>query len=47
MKIWLQFEIVIIFKDMTQNLEGICTLSKIHIYSKMIFQKKCHVLQKL
>jgi hypothetical protein len=29
-------------KNMTQNLQDICTLSKNHIYSKMIFKK--HVM---
>ncbi len=33
---WLWFEIFIIFKDETQNLQGIDTFSKIHIYSKKI-----------
>jgi len=31
---FLWFEIFIIFKDKTQNLQGIDTFSKIHIYSK-------------
>ncbi len=36
MNIWLWFEIIIIFINKTLNLQGIKTLSKIHIYSKMI-----------
>jgi hypothetical protein len=43
---WLWFEIIIILKDKTLNLQGIRTLSKINIYSKIIF-KKCHVLGQL
>jgi hypothetical protein len=31
--IWFSYHL----KNMTQNLQGICRLSKIHIYSKMIF----------
>ncbi len=33
----LLFEIIIIFKDMTHNLEGICTFQDFHIYSIFIF----------
>jgi hypothetical protein len=40
----LLFEIIINFKDMTHNLEGICTFRDFHIYSKMIFFKKKHVM---
>jgi hypothetical protein len=47
MKIWLLFKIVIIFINVTLNLQGIITLSKIHIYSKMINEKTCHVLGQL
>jgi hypothetical protein len=36
---WLRFEIAIIFMDRTLNLEGIMTLSKIHIHLKMIKNK--------
>jgi hypothetical protein len=36
---WLWFEIVIIFKDETLNLQGINTLSKIHILLKIYKQK--------
>jgi hypothetical protein len=43
----LLFEIIIIFKDMTHNLKGICTFQKNHIYSKTIFKKKCYVLGQL
>jgi hypothetical protein len=43
MNFWLSFEIVIIFINKTLNLLGIQTLSKIHIYSKMINKKTCHV----
>jgi hypothetical protein len=32
---WLWFEIVIIFKDETLNLQGIDTFSNFHIYSKI------------
>jgi hypothetical protein len=46
-KNWLWFEIIIIFKDETLNLQGIMTLSKIHIYSKMMKKKTCHVLGQL
>ncbi len=42
-KKWLWFEIIIIFKDETLNLQGIKTLSKIHIHSKMM-NKTCHVI---
>jgi hypothetical protein len=41
---WLWFEIIIILKNETLNLYGIRTLSKIHIYSKMMMKKTCHVL---
>jgi len=34
-------------KNETLNLQGIKTLSKIHIYSKMINEKKCHELGQL
>jgi len=44
MNIWLWFEIVIIFISGTLNLQGIKTLSKNHIYSKMMNKKTCHVL---
>jgi hypothetical protein len=37
---WLWFEIIIIFKDKTLNLQGIKTLSKIHVYSKMLKKKR-------
>jgi hypothetical protein len=47
MNIWLWFEIFIIFINGTLNLEGIKTLSKNHIYSKMIIKKTCHVLGQL
>jgi hypothetical protein len=40
--LWLWFDIVIIFKDETLNLLGINIVSKIHIYSKIIFKK--HVM---
>jgi len=46
-KNWLRCEIIIIFKDETLNLQGIMTLSKIHIYFKMINKKTCHVLGQL
>jgi hypothetical protein len=46
-KKWLRFEIIIIIKDETLNLQGIKTLSKIHIYSKMMKKKTCHVLGQL
>jgi hypothetical protein len=36
---WLWFEIIIIFKDKTLNLQGMKTFSKIHIYSKMMKKK--------
>jgi len=36
-----------IFKDETLNLQGIMTLSKIHIYSKMMKKEICHVLKQL
>jgi len=44
---WLWFDIIIIFKDETLNLQGIKTLSKIHIYSKIMKKKKCHVFGQL
>jgi len=47
MKIWLWFEIVIIFINRTLNFERIKTLSQIHIYSKMIDEKTCYVLGEL
>jgi hypothetical protein len=34
-----------ILKDKTLNLQGIKTLSKMHIYSKMMKKKTCHVLE--
>jgi len=37
---WLWFEIVIIFKDETRNLQRIDTFSKLHIYSKVKKYKK-------
>jgi hypothetical protein len=40
----LWFEIIIIFKDETLNLQGIKTLSKIHICWKMTKKIKCHVI---
>jgi hypothetical protein len=46
-KNWLWFEIIIILKDETLNLQWIKTLSKIHIYSKMMKRKTCHVLGQL
>jgi hypothetical protein len=39
---YLWFEIIIIFKDKTLNLQGIKTFSDIHIYSKTM--KKKHVM---
>jgi len=47
MNFWLSFEIVINFINKTLNLPRIQTFSKIHIYSKMIFKKTCHVLGQL
>jgi hypothetical protein len=47
MNFLLWFEIVIIFINKTLNLQGIKTLSKIHIYSKLINKKICHVLGQL
>jgi hypothetical protein len=47
MNIWLWFEICIIFINGTLNLQGIRTLSKNHIYSKLIKNKTCHVLGQL
>jgi hypothetical protein len=47
MKIWLWFEIIIIFINRTLNLQRIRTLSQIHIYSKMIDKKTCYVLGEL
>ncbi len=44
-RLW--FEIIIILKYETLNLQGIMTLSKIYIYSKMMKRKTCHVLGKL
>jgi hypothetical protein len=44
-KIWLWFEIFIILKDETLNLQGIGTFSKIHIYSPK--KKNFHLLRKL
>ncbi len=44
-KNWLRFEIIIIFKDETLNLQGIKTLSKIHIYSKMMTKKNVMYLE--
>jgi hypothetical protein len=44
---WLWFKIVIISKDETWNLQGIATISKEFIYSKIINKKSCHVLGKL
>ncbi len=41
-KIWLWFQIGIIFKNKTLKLQGINTFSKIHIYSKVINKK--HVM---
>jgi hypothetical protein len=38
---------VIIFINKTLDLQGIKTFSKIHIYSKMINKKTCHVLGQL
>ncbi len=38
---------VIIFINKTLNLQGIKTLSKIRIYSKVINKKTCHVLGQL
>jgi len=43
----LKNKLIIIFKNKTLNLQGIRTLSKIHIYSKMMKKKKCHVLGQL
>ncbi len=43
--IW--FEIIIILKDETLNLQKIKTLSKLLIYSKMMKKKTCHVLKQL
>ncbi len=43
MKLSLWFEIVIILIKKPQNLQGIKTLSQIHIYSKMIDKKTCYV----
>jgi len=40
--IWLWFEIIVIFKDETLNLQKIKTFSQIHIYSKMM--KKQNVM---
>jgi len=37
---WLWFEIVIIFKVETHNLQGIDTFTQIHIYSQLQTQKK-------
>jgi len=37
-------EINIIFKNKTLNLQKIKKISKIHIYSKLMKKKKCHVL---
>ncbi len=45
--IWFWFEIIIILKGKTLNLQGIKTLSKFHIYSNMINKKTCHVLGQL
>jgi len=47
MNFGLWFEIAIIFINITLNLQGNMTLSKIHIYSKMIDKKTCHVLGQL
>jgi hypothetical protein len=44
-KNWLWFEIIIIFKDETLNLQGIRTLSKIHIYSKTMKKKHAMYLE--
>jgi hypothetical protein len=41
---WLWFEIVIILKDKTLNLQGINILSNFHIYSKIICIKGRTVL---
>ncbi len=46
-KNWLYFEIIIIFKEETLDLQGIVTLSKILIYSKMMEKKTCHVFGQL
>jgi hypothetical protein len=46
MNFWLWFEIVVIFINRTPNLQGIKTLSKIHIYSKMINKKIFFVYDK-
>jgi len=42
--LWLLFEIIIMFKDMTHNLKGIYTFQNFLIYSKMINKETCHVL---
>jgi hypothetical protein len=39
-KNWLLFEIVIIFKDETQNLQGIDLFSKIHLYENVFLGQK-------
>jgi hypothetical protein len=39
MKFWLWFEIVFMFKDETQNLQGIDLFSNFHIYSKIQTKK--------